>query len=233
MSENPVNSRESDNKGGPIENWDRIIHKNVRTSDGEGYGKVIAIPDNEDVIIISLGSSEQYRLDRANVSGFNGAEVMLDVTAAEMDSYRIEGGRTKESQPSDLVMEETGEERREGTVPLVGERLNVKKKTRREEATIRKESVKESKTIQVPVSHDELIIERRPASGNAAEPPTEKGTDLRISLNKEEIKITKEPYVKEELVVRKEPRTETKRVTETLRSERIAGSDLPIDKNQK
>jgi uncharacterized protein (TIGR02271 family) len=232
LSENPVNSRESDTKGGPIENWDRIIHKNVRTSDGEGYGKVIAIPDNENVIIISLGSSEQYRLDRANVSGFNGAEVMLDVTAAEMESYRIEHGQTKESQPSNLVMEGT-EERREGTIPLVEERLNVKKKTRQEEATIRKESIKESKTIEVPVSHDELIIERRPASGNAAEPPTEKGTDLRIPLNKEEVKVTKEPYVKEELVVRKEPKTETKTVTETLRSERIVGSDLPIDKDQK
>lgn len=233
MSENPVNSRESDTKGGPIENWDRIIHKNVRTSDGEGYGKVIAIPDNENAIIISLGSSEQYRLDKANVSGFNGAEVMLDVTAAEMESYRVEHGQTKESQPSNLVMEETGEKRREGTISLVEERLNVKKKTRQEEATIRKESIKESKTIEVPVSHDELIIERRPASGAAPKSPTEKSDDLRISLNKEEIEVTKEPYVKEELVVRKEPRTETKTVTETLRSERIAGSDLPLDKNQK
>jgi uncharacterized protein (TIGR02271 family) len=232
LSENPVNSRQSDTKGGPIENWDRIIHKNVRTADGQGFGKVIAVPNNDDAIIISSqGGSDQYRLDKTAVSGFNGAEVMLGVTSSEMRSYLVQDARTKEVQPSDLVMDAS--ENREGTIPLVEERLNVSKRARREEATIRKESVKESKTIEVPVTHDELIIERRPASGSAAAKPTETSEELRISLNKEEVEVTKEPFVKEELVIRKEPRTETKTVTETLRSERLAGSDLPLDKSQK
>jgi uncharacterized protein (TIGR02271 family) len=233
LSENPVNSRRSDTKGGPVENWDRIIHKNVRAADGQGFGKVIAVPNNEDSIIISSqGGSDQYRLDKTAVSGFNGAEVMLDVTSSEMRSYLVQDARTKEVQPSDLVMDEASENQ-EGTIPLVEERLNVTKRARREEATIRKESVKESKTIEVPVTHDELIIERRPASGSAAAKPTETGEELRISLNKEEVEVTKEPFVKEELVIRKEPRTETKTVTETVRSERLAGSDLPLDKSQK
>jgi uncharacterized protein (TIGR02271 family) len=154
------------------------------------------------------------------------------VTSSEMRSYLVQDARTKEVQPSDLVMDEASENR-EGTIPLVGERLNVTKRARREEATIRKESVRESKTIEVPLTHDELIIERRPASGSAAAKPTETSEELRISLNKEEVEVTKEPFVKEELVIRKEPRTETKTVTETVRSERLAGSDLGLDKSQK
>ena len=92
--------------------------------------------------------------------------------------------------------------------------------------------MKETKTVEVPVTHEEVSVERRPASSGAAEPPTEKRKDLRISLNKEEAKVTKEPYLKEELVIRKEPRTETKTLTERVRSERIAGSDLPLDRQQ-
>ena len=76
-----------------------------------------------------------------------------------------------------------------------------------DETTIRKTPMKETKTVEVPVTHEEVSVERRPASSGAAEPPTEKRKDLRISLNKEEAKVTKEPYVKEELVIRKEPRT--------------------------
>ena len=92
--------------------------------------------------------------------------------------------------------------------------------------------MKETKTVEVPVTHAEVSVERRPASSGAAEPPTEKRKDLRISLNKEEATVRKEPYLKEELVIRKEPRTETKTLTERVRSERIAGSDLPLDRQQ-
>ena len=43
MSENPVESRTSDTSsaGIAVVNWDRIIHKNVRTVDNQGMGKVI------------------------------------------------------------------------------------------------------------------------------------------------------------------------------------------------
>jgi hypothetical protein len=66
MSQNPANSRKSDAKKGPVENWDRIVHKNVRTSDNQGFGKVVAIPDDRDAILISSQSgSDQYMLPRS------------------------------------------------------------------------------------------------------------------------------------------------------------------------
>ncbi|HKU49855.1 MAG TPA: YsnF/AvaK domain-containing protein [Nitrososphaera sp.] len=234
MSENPTNSMQSDTKGGAVENWDRLVHKNVRTADNQGFGKVVAIPDDQDTIIISSQSgSDQYRLPRSAVSGFNGAEVMLGITLDEMGAYRVEEANEIEAHPSNVVSKGSGkavaeEGARERTVPLIEERLNVKKRTKTEEARIRKEAVKETKTLEVPLTHEELVIERRPASGNSsAEPPSESGEELRISLDKEEVEVTKEPYVKEELVIRTEPRTETKTVTETLTSERISGNDLP------
>lgn len=229
MSENPVNSKKSDSKSGAVENWDRIVHKNVRTSDNQGFGKVVAIPNDSDTIVItSQSGSDRYMLPKSAVSGFNGAEVILGITLAEMGSYRMDEAQVKEAQPSDLVAEQqVVTESQQDTVPLIEERLNVKKHTRTEQATIRKEPIKETKTLEVPITYDELIIERRPASGEASPQPSERAEELKISLNREEFEVTKEPYVKEELVIKKEPKTETKTVTEDIVSERIASSDVP------
>jgi uncharacterized protein (TIGR02271 family) len=235
MSQNPANSRKSDATKGPVENWDRIVHKNVRTSDNQGFGKVVAIPNDKDAILISSQSgSDQYLLPRAKVSGFNGAEVMIGITAAEMAAYKVKESKIHEVQPSNLA---TGEEiqaaPKEETVQLVEERLNVKKRTKAEHATIRKEPVKETKSLEVPITYDELVIERRPATGKTARPPADSAEELRISLNREEFEVIKEPYVKEELVIRKEAKTDTKTVTETVSSERIASTDLPSGQGNK
>jgi uncharacterized protein (TIGR02271 family) len=235
MSQNPANSRKSDAKKGPVENWDRIVHKNVRTSDNQGFGKVVAIPDDRDAILISSQSgSDQYMLPRSEVSGFNGAEIILGITAAQLASYKVEEASASEAHPSDLVTEnEMTTSPREDTVQLVEERLNVKKRTKTEHATIRKEPVKETKTLEVPITYDELVLERRPASGKAAQPPAESAEELRISLNREEFEVVKEPYVKEELVIRKEPKTDIKTITETVSSERVSSTDLPSGQGSK
>jgi uncharacterized protein (TIGR02271 family) len=228
MSQHPANSTGPDAREGPIENWDRIVHKNVRTSDNQGFGKVVAIPDDKDTILISSQSgSDQYMLPRSEVSGFNGAEVILGITAEQLAGYRVDEARTSEAHPSDLGTEsETTVKPKEDTVQLVEERLNVKKRTKAERATIRKEPVKETKTLEVPITYDELVIERRPASGKAMRPPADSAEELKISLNREEFEVIKKPYMKEELVIRKEPKTDIKRVTETVSSERISSTDL-------
>lgn len=234
MSENPVNSEHLDTKGGPVENWDRIVHKNVRTSDNQGFGKVVAIPNDQDTIVVSSqGGSDQYILPRSAVSGFNGAEVILGITSGEMTSYKVKDARVYETTPSDLQMDEVTAEPKQDMIPLVHEKLNVTKRTKTEEATIRKEPVKETKTLEIPITYDELIIERRPASRTAASPPADSPEELKISLNREEFEVTKEPFVKEELLIRKEPRTETKTVTETVTNERMANSDLPSGQDSK
>jgi hypothetical protein len=83
MTENPVESKSADTSSSPgnadaVVNLDGIIHKNVRTLDNQGIGKVIAVPNDEDTIIISSQSGgEQYKIPKSSVSGFNGAEVYL------------------------------------------------------------------------------------------------------------------------------------------------------------
>src|ERR671915_313325 len=119
MSQNPVESRSSDTSssspGDAVVNWDRIIHKNVRTLDNQGIGKVIAVPNDEDTIIISSQSGgEQYKIPRSCVSGFNGAEVLLNETAYKISSsYRVDNAGAYEGKPSDIITEERQQEGKE------------------------------------------------------------------------------------------------------------------------
>ena len=57
--------------------------------------------------------------------------------------------------------------------------------------------------------------------------PVSSKEDITIPVKKEEIgEVTKTPYVKEEVVVKKTPVTETKEVSEETTSERVNTSDM-------
>ncbi len=235
MSENPVNSKSADTSssssspGEAVVNWDRIIHKNVRTLDNQGMGKVIAVPNDEDTIIISSqNGSEQYKIPKSCVSGFNGAEVLLNETAYKImsSSYKVDSADVYEAKPSEIITgghQQEDKKDEETTVPLIEERLNVSKRTSTNQYTITKEPVTEKKTIEVPVTHEELVVEKRPAkeASPSVHGPVKSKTEIKVPLNREEVEVTKESFVKEEVVVKKKPVTEYKTVSDTLRSERI------------
>jgi uncharacterized protein (TIGR02271 family) len=237
MSENPVDSKSADTsysaassspKEGAIVNWDRIIHKNVRTLDNQGIGKVIAVPNDEDTIIISSQSgSEQYKIPKSSVSGFNGAEVLLNETAYKImsSSYRVDNAGVYEAKHSDIIAKEHPQQKEETTVPLIEEQLNVSKKTSTTQYTITKEPITEKKTVEVPVTHEEIIVEKRPpkdsSSSSSAQGPVKSKTEIKVPLMREEVEVTKEPIVKEEVVVKKKSITETRTVSDSVTKERI------------
>jgi uncharacterized protein (TIGR02271 family) len=110
----------------------------------------------------------------------------------------------------------------ETRIPVMAERLEVSKTESVMEATIIKEPVIETKTVEVPLIHEELIIERRPADEfKTTDQAIESKTEITIQLKNEELQVTKQPYVKEELVLKKKPVTETRTVTEQIRSEQV------------
>ena len=235
MSQNPVESKSADTSspGDAVVNWDRIIHKNVRTLDNQDMGKVIAVPNDEDTIIISSQSGgEQYKIPRSFVSGFNGAEVLLNVTAYKImsSSYKVDNASVYEAKPSDIITDERQQEE-ETTIPLIEERMNVSKKTSTTQYTITKEPITEEKTIEVPVTHEELFVEKRPPkdSSSSAQGPVKSRTEIKVPIMREEVEITKERFVKEEVVVKKKPVTETRTVSNTVTSERIKMSGTAED----
>ena len=116
-------------------------------------------------------------------------------------------------------------------IPLMSEELVVTKKEVIDEVTITKEPTKETKTEQVQLMHEEINIERRPVNDliNSANtstikediPPIESKTEIKITLKREEIQVIKKPYVKEEIVIKRKPVSETRQISEEIITEQI------------
>jgi hypothetical protein len=71
----------------PVLDWDRIIHKNVRSKDTEDVGNVFAIAG--DTITIMGGKRREYSIPKSSVEGFNGSEVFLNLSFKELRNYEV------------------------------------------------------------------------------------------------------------------------------------------------
>jgi hypothetical protein len=74
--------------------WDRIIHKNVRSKDMEGAGNVVAI-DGDSIIISTQGGQHQYKIPKSHIEGYNGAEVYLDLSVSELSSFNTDNNKSQ------------------------------------------------------------------------------------------------------------------------------------------
>ncbi|MFL6315927.1 MAG: DUF2382 domain-containing protein, partial [Nitrososphaeraceae archaeon] len=80
----------------------------------------------------------------------------------------------------------------ETIVPLIEERLDASKMESAREATVTKEPVTETKTVDVSVIHEEISIERRLVDGStttAAQKPVQSRTETKVPLKQEEVQV--------------------------------------------
>jgi hypothetical protein len=70
-----------------ILNWDRVIHKGVRTQDGQPVGYIAA--DDEHSIIILASRFKEYDIPKLRVKAFDGSQVYVDFPISELEQYRI------------------------------------------------------------------------------------------------------------------------------------------------
>jgi uncharacterized protein (TIGR02271 family) len=81
--------------------------------------------------------------------------------------------------------------------------------------------VTEQESIPVPVSHEEVVVERRPASGRASASDLRPGQEIRIPVHGEKVHVEKENVVKEEVSVGKRRVQDTENVSGTVRKEKV------------
>ena len=104
---------------------------------------------------------------------------------------------------------------------LRAEQLDVtKNRVQAGEVGLRKEVVTEQQTIDVPVTHEEVYIERRPVTGATAD-TTPIGQDevIRVPVSEEQVNVTKNTVVTGEVAIGKREVTETQQVRDTVRHE--------------
>jgi uncharacterized protein (TIGR02271 family) len=214
--------------------WDDVIKKEARGSDDEDLGEVKEI--DEDYVLVQKGliNKEKFYIPKNMAESYDGSVLRFNISKEEVrnrfmgDSPPVADKYSSSYENVDLTEKDTANVSKEtdSRVPLIEERVNVSKRESREEATVTKEPVTQTKTVEVPVTHEEVTIEKRPPKDRkytsiTSESPVESKTEIKIPLKREEVEVTKQPYVKEEVVVKKKPVTETRQVNEEVRSETV------------
>ena len=207
-------------------NWDDVIKKEARGINDEDLGEVKEVGDTYVLLQKGLINKEKFYVPQNEVESYDGNILRFKLSEEEIKSKYSGDSPPALNTDTGKDYEEEGES--ESTrVPLVEERLDISKRyVTYKEATLTKEPVTETKTVEVPLTHEELIVERRPASESTTsirdlKPPVTSKQEIKIPLKKEEVEVKKEPYVKEEVVLKKRRVTETKTVTEEVKSERL------------
>ena len=229
--------------------WDDVIKKEARGINDEDLGEVQEV--TQDYVLVKKGviNKEKLYIPRDLAIGYNGTILIFNITAEEAKNKFLRDSEPVLSQSQvsgegatitdDLVI-----------IPVMAERLDVSKKAYSQEAKIIKESITDTKTTEVQLVHDELYIETRPISQEEEEEEEEVSTAKGYQTNtsssssvqsdipteeeeeEEEVatlflrvevpEVSKHPYLKEEIIVKKESITETKKISEQIRSEKVS-----------
>jgi uncharacterized protein (TIGR02271 family) len=191
--------------------WDEVIKKEARGIDDYDLGEVQQVTSEYVLTQKGLVNTRWFQIPKTLAQEFDGSKLVFKIIKDEAKNLY-----EKEASPMDTEESET-------TVPLIEERLEPKKNEVIEEATIVKEPVKENKEVEISLTHEELVLERNPLSEPRPtdENPIDTKTEIKVPLKREEVQSTKQSYVKEEVIVKKKPVTETRTVTEELTKETI------------
>jgi uncharacterized protein (TIGR02271 family) len=207
--------------------WSDVIKKEARGSNDEDLGEVQEV--GQDYVLVQRGmiNKDKFYIPKDMVESYDGDVLRFSISEEDAKSRFLGDSPTTTTANEGLSAARKAEETT--TVPITEERLDASKRESTREATITKEPVTETKTVEVPVTHEEISVERRPASGSTtAERPVQSKTETKVPLKREEVLVTKQPYVKEEVSVKKKPVTETRTVTDKVTSEKVKvkGKDI-------
>jgi uncharacterized protein (TIGR02271 family) len=212
-------------------NWNEVIKKEARGKNDEDLGEVQEVGDTYILVQKGLINKEKFYIPQNEVESYSGDILRFRLSEEDIKSkYLQDSPPLPSSAHSTNGIEENQakqEESESSHAPLIEENLNIsKREVTYKEATLIKEPVTEMKTVEVPVTHEELIVERRPpteatTSQDELKSPVTTKEEIKIPLKKEEIEVRKEPYVKEEIVIKKRRVAETKTITEEVKGEKL------------
>ena len=152
-----------------------------------------------------------------------------DQTVTSGSTNFANAGTVTERTAADYAQDEFHQPR---SLRLREERLNVSKdRVQAGEVGLHKEVVSEQQTINVPVTHEEVIIERHAVTdGRVDNTPIGEGETIRVPVSEEQVNVSKNTVVTGEVAIGKRAVQETQQVTDTVRREeaRIDQQGNPI-----
>jgi uncharacterized protein (TIGR02271 family) len=184
----------------------------VRSRDGANLGKIVRIEGEHFLVEKGFFFPKDYEIPISLVSDVRDGEAWLASSSAE-----LQGTGTAAPVTGAGTMAGEHDER----MQLSEEELEARKRVRDAgEVEIRKEVTTEHRQIDVPITKEEVHVERAPVSGERApEGEAFREETIRVPVREEEIEVTKKPRVREEVRVSKTARQEERRVEGEVRHE--------------
>jgi len=175
---------------------------------------------------------ERSRYFGHRIGSQQGAVVTVTATGREAEAEGIleanggDVGADTSSYDYSQPVETTGHQR----IQLLGEVLRVQKeRISRGEVRVRKEIITEQQTVQVPVTREELVIERIPVSGaTAVAGEIGQDAEIRIPLTEERATLDKHTVVREEVAVGKRAIEDVQEVGGAVRHEELNVEDTTV-----
>lgn len=72
-------------------NWESVIHKIVRSNEGNLIGNVDAVDENS-ILVSSEGGRTRYKIPKHIVQGFDGHEVSLNIQKTKLERFKDAAG---------------------------------------------------------------------------------------------------------------------------------------------
>jgi uncharacterized protein (TIGR02271 family) len=222
----------------------------VRSSDGASLGKIIRVEPDHFLVEKGFFFPKDYAIPVSMIREIRDDEAWLSVTKAELEREDASFGQGLETREEGADAEgrmdrgagyaaargeyaptEGTTRRDEGRLTLSEEELEARKRVREVgDVQLRKEVVTEHRQIDVPVTKEEVHVERVPASAStSAEGDAFEEKTIRVPVREEEVEVTKRPRVREEVRVSKTQRQHEQRVEGEVRREeaRVERTDDP------
>ncbi|WP_054939129.1 YsnF/AvaK domain-containing protein [Paenibacillus ihuae] len=206
-------------------NADRYLDNNVTTETAEESARG-SVTDTVDAAFNGSGLEGRNdtgldTMNSASVHDLPETRAMDDVNRPGMtgDVYSgtPDGIAERDNTRSNEYDRQDDEARR---LRLREEQLDVSKnKVQTGEVNVRKEIIEEHKTINVPVSHEEIVIERHSVNNDSSSTPIGADETIRIPVSEEQVDVRKNTVVTGEVDIHKREIQGTEQVKDTVKRE--------------
>ena len=191
---------------------------------------------NGNIIVMVSGEKKETR--RSEKSSNGGMTTPLDPNPMfETNTMANAQPVTKPTESTDVQNSTNSEHTQrtaDETIQLKEEQIDVNtREVQTGEVRAKKRVVEETKTVEVPVRHEEIVVERHKINNGSQSQEATKAEEMVIPISEEQIEVTKHPVVKEEVSINKQEVEDTKQVSETVKKEDITvGTEGTINVNE-
>ena len=218
-------------------NWDNVLKKEVIGTDGLDLGEMVEVGNNFIIVQKGLLNKKKYIIPISTVENFDGDILRVKVNENDLLEYEEKTDPKFKDYSTFKASDMSGE--METKIPVISENLEISKKIVEDQVDIIKDPVKETKTVEIELTYEKISIERIPLniadkdSKNASdasntgykaaiEKPVTSRTQISIPLKREVPVVIKNPYIREEVVIKKRPVKETRIITADVTNEKVS-----------